>query len=70
MQARDQFQVTVTFCFTPDHLGMQPHHTSPPWRIEAFAEFCARRVRRYADGSHTFIDGMQTRGAKRATSGW
>jgi beta-xylosidase len=48
MQALDQFQVTVTFCFTPEHLGVQPHHTSPPWCIEAFAEFCAAMVRRYA----------------------
>lgn len=48
VRALEAFHVTVTFCFTPEHLGMQPHHTSPPWRIEAFAEFCAAMVRRYA----------------------
>ncbi len=50
MKALDAFEVTVTFCFTPEAYGVQPHHTSPP-RPEhalAFAEFCARMIRRYA----------------------
>ena len=44
MRALDGFDVTVTFCFTPEHRGVQPHHTSPPQRAEEFAEFCARMV--------------------------
>jgi beta-xylosidase len=48
MGALDSFDVTVTFCFTPEHLGVEPHHTSPPKDTGAFAEFCARMTRRYA----------------------
>ena len=48
MKALDDFEVTVTFCFTPEHRGVKPHHTSPPLHAEEFAEFCARMVRRYA----------------------
>lgn len=51
MNALDPFQVTLTFCFTPEHLGIEPHHTSPPKRIEDFAEFCAEMTRRYAGAS-------------------
>jgi beta-xylosidase len=50
MEALADFDVTVTFCFTPEHRGVQPHHTSPPLVPEEFAEFCARMVRRYAPG--------------------
>ena len=38
-------------CFTPEHRGIAPHHTSPPQQPEEFAEFCARMVRRYAPAS-------------------
>jgi beta-xylosidase len=48
MKALDPFDVTLTFCFTPEHRGVKAHHTSPPQRIEEFAEFCARMTRRYA----------------------
>jgi beta-xylosidase len=48
MQALRDFEVTVTFCFTPEHLGLMPHHTSAPREPGAFAEFCARMVARYA----------------------
>ncbi|MFN2533386.1 MAG: glycosyl hydrolase [Pyrinomonadaceae bacterium] len=47
MRALDEFSVTVTFCFTPETLGIQPHHTSAPVHIEQYADFCARMVRRY-----------------------
>jgi beta-xylosidase len=47
MGALDEFEVTVTFCFTPEHRGLQPHHTSPPLVAEEFAEFCSRMLRRY-----------------------
>ncbi len=51
MAALDEFDVTITFCFTPEHRGMVPHHTSPPAANEEFAEFCARMIRRYAPGT-------------------
>jgi beta-xylosidase len=48
MRALDDFDLTVTFCFTPEQHGLRPHHTSPPREIGAFAEFCAAMTRRYA----------------------
>jgi beta-xylosidase len=48
MEALADFDVTVTFCFTPEHRGIAPHHTSPPQVKEEFAEFCAAMIRRYA----------------------
>jgi beta-xylosidase len=48
MEALADFDVTVTFCFTPEHRGIAPHHTSAPQVKEEFAEFCAQMVRRYA----------------------
>jgi beta-xylosidase len=47
MAALDDFDVTVTFCFTPESCGIRPHHTSPPRCVEQFAEFCGRMVSRY-----------------------
>ncbi len=47
MKALEEFDVTVTYCYTPEHCGIRPHHTSPPQRPEEFAEFCARMTRRY-----------------------
>jgi beta-xylosidase len=47
MRALAPFDVTVTFCFTPEHEGKRPHHTSPPKDPRAFADFCAEMVRRY-----------------------
>ena len=48
MAALEEFDVTVTFCFTPEHRGLEAHHTSPPLVPPEFADFCARMVRRYA----------------------
>jgi beta-xylosidase len=56
MSAREDFDTTVTFCFTPEHRslaldhGLPGHHTSPPQLVEEFADFCAQVVRRYAPG--------------------
>jgi beta-xylosidase len=50
MRALEPFDVTLTFCFTPEHRGIAPHHTSPPRVPEEYAEFCAAMVRRYAPG--------------------
>jgi beta-xylosidase len=48
MLALDEFEVTVTFCFTPEEKGIRPHHTSPPQNIVEFADFCVTMMRRYA----------------------
>jgi beta-xylosidase len=47
MRALEPFDVTLTFCFTPEGEGIRPHHTSPPRDVTRFAEFCAEQVRRY-----------------------
>jgi beta-xylosidase len=48
MKAFEDFDVTLTLCFTPDQCGVRPHYTSPPRHIQEFADFCAAVVRRYA----------------------
>ena len=48
MEALADFDVTVTFCFTPEDRGIAPHHTSAPLVPEEFAEFCAAMISRYA----------------------
>jgi beta-xylosidase len=48
MKALDGFDVTATFCFTPESKGIIPHHTSAPQKIEEFADFCVEMLRRYA----------------------
>lgn len=48
MDALGDFDVTVTFCFTPEHRGIAPHHTSPPHDPREFADFCATMIDRYA----------------------
>ena len=48
MTALAEFDVTLTFCFTPEHRGLSPHHTSPPKDLCEYADFCVRMVRRYA----------------------
>jgi beta-xylosidase len=48
MDALGDFDVTVTFCFTPEHRGIAPHHTSAPVDPREFADFCASMIDRYA----------------------
>jgi beta-xylosidase len=48
MDALADFDLTVTLCFTPAHLGIRPHHTSPPVDPRLFADFCEAVVRRYS----------------------
>ena len=50
MRALEPFATTVTFCFTPEAQGIEPHHTSAPREPEAFAAFCAEMLRRYGRG--------------------
>lgn len=48
MRLLEPFEVTVTFCFTPERCGVRPHHTSPPRDPQEFADFCAAMTRRYS----------------------
>lgn len=48
MKALEPFEVTLTYCFTPEHCGVLPNHTSPPRQVREFAEFCAEMTRTYA----------------------
>lgn len=48
MKALEPFDTTVTFCFTPEDKGVEPHYTSPPRDPAEYADFCAAMVRRYA----------------------
>lgn len=47
MRALEPFDTTLTLCFTPEHLGIAPHYTSPPRDPNTFAEFAAWAVHRY-----------------------
>ena len=48
MEALADFDVALTLCFTPAHLGIEEHHTSPPKDNAQFAEFAAWAIERYA----------------------
>jgi beta-xylosidase len=48
MAALEPFDVSLTLCFTPAHLGIEEHHTSPPQDNRQFADFAAWAVERYA----------------------
>ncbi len=48
MTKLEPFDLTVTYCFTPEHLGLRADHTSPPKDIVGFADFCGRMTRTYA----------------------
>jgi beta-xylosidase len=47
MKALEDFDVTVTYCFTPGSRGVRDHYTSPPQVVGEFAEFCAEMTERY-----------------------
>jgi beta-xylosidase len=53
MNALDEFQVTMTLCFTPEHLGMWPHYTAPPKNNQDFVDFTRWAVERYASARST-----------------
>ena len=52
MDALADFDVALTLCFTPAHLGLEAHHTSPPKDNAQFAEFAAWAVDRYAHSAN------------------
>lgn len=47
MAALEDFEVTVTLCFTPPSRGVRHCHTSPPQVLEEFAQFAADVAERY-----------------------
>ncbi len=51
MEALAPFRVALTLCFTPEHLGLEEHHTSPPKDPAEFAAFAEWAVERYAPGA-------------------
>jgi beta-xylosidase len=53
MEALAAFDTLVTFCFTPEHLGVEAHHTSPAREPQAFADWCQQMVERYAPATAT-----------------
>ncbi|MGZ4812040.1 MAG: beta-xylosidase [Terriglobales bacterium] len=48
MSSLAEFDTTLTLCFTPEHLGIVPHYTSPPKDPQDFADFAAWAVNRYS----------------------
>jgi beta-xylosidase len=61
MAALAEFEVTLTFCFTPEHRGVVPHHTSPPLDYLEYADFCESMVQRYAPTLTHSIGDMPTK---------
>jgi beta-xylosidase len=58
MAALEPFDVSLTLCFTPAHLGLEEHHTSPPRDNQYFADFATWAVARYArpiSAAHTNV---------------
>ena len=51
MERLMEFELSITLCFTPPHLGIEEHHTSPPRDNLKFAEFSSWVVERYAPRS-------------------
>jgi beta-xylosidase len=47
MAALEEFDTTITLCFTPPSRGRRPCHTSPPQNVEEFAWFAAEVIERY-----------------------
>jgi hypothetical protein len=56
MAALDEFDTTLTLCFTPEHLGIVPHYTSPPKEPERFADFAEWMIGRYAPARMDTMD--------------
>ena len=62
MEALAGFDVALTLCFTPAHLGLEEHHTSPPRNNAQFAEFAAWAIERYAPAAEAMNDQAVTIG--------
>jgi len=62
MGALQEFPTTLTLCFTPEHMGVRPHYTSPPRSAKDFADFAEWAVARYANPQHASAALPQMRG--------
>jgi beta-xylosidase len=63
IEALEPFEVSITLCFTPAHLALEEHHTSPPKDNRQFADFAAWAVERYAPRlatSQAMLKGLAT----------
>ena len=60
MNALDEFDTTLTLCFTPEHMGIERHYTSPPKSAQDFADFATWAVQRYAPRRATLQAEAQT----------
>jgi beta-xylosidase len=49
MKKLEDFELTITFCFTPPSLGQRADHTSPPKDINEFSYFSKAVVERYVE---------------------
>jgi beta-xylosidase len=49
MAALEEFDVTLTLCFTPPSRGRREHYTSPPIDPGEFADFAGEMVERYVN---------------------
>ena len=70
MAAVDEFDTTMTLCFTPEHLGVVPHYTSPAKDPRQFGEFARWTVSRYAPvGRTSGVSAPRKRDSERVTVG-
>jgi beta-xylosidase len=70
MSAVDEFDTTMTLCFTPEHLGVVPHYTSPAKDPRQFGEFARWAVSRYAPvGRTSGVSAPRKQDAERITVG-
>ncbi len=63
MSALEPFKVALTLCFTPNHLGLEEHHTSPPRDNSEFVRFAEWAIKRYAPASAYQIKSQELRAA-------
>ncbi len=59
MAALEEFDTTITLCFTPPSRGKAPNCTSPPIELSEFGEFASKVVRRYVLGLKEEATGFQ-----------
>lgn len=56
MAALADFQVTLTLCYTPAHLGLVPHYASPPRDNREFVRFATWVAERYAGEAEAVLE--------------
>jgi beta-xylosidase len=69
MSALAEFDTTMTLCFTPEHLGVLPHYTSPPKAPDTFADFASWAVGRYASTKGEYLSTSESSSGDRVEVG-